>query len=305
MTKEYLLETKDYLEKYGSLGNYFRDFSKLYIMTTENINGFLSKYDLKDKSVLSVAGSGDQRLNSYMLGAKNVTVFDINPLTELHISLKDTAIKHINYEKFIYFFDIYSNKYNKEFDSLDGRIFREFKDYLDQETYEFYDYIINKSIYLKCRDIYADFDNELSTLKKMNNYLSLKSYYELRKKIKDKKINYIKSDIDELPEKLEGKKYDVILLSNISDYIHHVYPGNDIERFRELIERLKDNLNVNGIMQVGYIYSKYYRGDDVSEFHINDERHKYFPNFEFGVDFVDSYYDDGTYDKIITYKKKM
>ena len=303
MTKEHLIETKNYLEKFRSLGNYFRDFSKLYIMTTENISGFLSKYDLVGKSVLTVGGSGDQRLDSYMLGAKDVTTFDINPLTELHLKLKDTAIKHIDYEKFLYFFDIYTNKYNKEFDSLDPRIFKEFKEYLDEDTLFFFDYIINKSIYLKCRDIYVDFDNELSILKKMNNYLDLDSYYELRNKIQDKNIDFIKSDIDELPEKLNGKKYDMILLSNISDYIHHVYPGNDLERFRELIEKLKNNLNNNGIMQVGYIYSMYYRGEDVSEFHINEERHKYFPNYEFGVKFVDSYYDDGTYDKIITYKK--
>ena len=114
MEKEKLIEVKNYLEKYKVLGNYFRNFSKMYIMTTENINGFLNKYDLKDKSVLTVAGSGDQRLNSYLLGAKDVTCFDINPLTELHLKLKDAVIKNLDYDKFLYFFDIYSNKYNKE-----------------------------------------------------------------------------------------------------------------------------------------------------------------------------------------------
>lgn len=303
MEKEKLIEVKNYLEKYKVLGNYFRNFSKMYIMTTENINGFLNKYDLKDKSVLTVAGSGDQRLNSLLKGAKDVTCFDINPLTELHLKLKDTAIKNLDYDKFLYFFDIYSNKYNKEYSSLDSRIFKEFKDSLDEDAFSFYNYVINESIYLHCRDIYIDFDNELSILKNMNNYLDEKKYYELRNIIKDKKIDFIDSSIENLPYKIENRKFDMILLSNISDYIHHEYPDNELDRFRIVIDRLKNNLNDGGVIEVGYIYSYYNRGEDISDFHYNDLRHKYFPNDEFKTEFVDSYYGDGSYDKIITYKK--
>lgn len=298
-----LRKVREYLEKYGALNNSFNDYSKLYIMTTENINGFLSRYDLKDKNILTVAGSGDQRLNTYLLGANNVDCFDINPITELHLKLKDTAIKNIGFEKFIYFFDIYTNKYNKEYDSLDPRIFREFKDELDEDAKLFYNYVLNKSIYLRCRDIYIDFDNDYSVLRNMNNYLELDKYYELRNILNQKKINFIKSDIKDLPDKLEGKKYDMILLSNISDYVHHVYPDKSLENFRNLIEKLKQNLNMFGIIQIGYIYSMYARGEDISDFHFNDDRHKYFPTSEFKSVFVDSYYGDGSYDKVITYQK--
>jgi len=305
MDKAHLKEVKEYLEKFGALGNYFRDYSKLYIMTTENINGFLSRYNLNNKNILTVGGSGDQRYNAYLMGANEVDCFDINPITELHLKLKDAAIKNIDFEKFLYFFNIYTNKNNNEFESLDPRIFREFEQDLDEDARDFYNFVLNESIYLRCKDIYIDFDNEYQILKNMNNYLELNNYYKLKKILEKKKLSFMTSDVDELPDRLEGKKYDMILLSNISDYIHQVYPGNDIERFRELIDRLKQNLNMFGIIQVGYIYSMYSRGEDVSEFHINDERHKYFPTSEFHSIFVDSYYGDGSYDKVITYQKTM
>ena len=96
---------------------------------------------------------------------------------------------------------------------------------------------------------------------------------------------------------------DMILLSNISDYTHHIYDKDDLENYRILIDRLMDNLNLYGIMQVGYIYSFYGRGEDVSDFHVNKKRQEYFPTSIFHSCFVPSYYNDGSYDKVITYQK--
>ena len=104
MEKEYLEKLKSYFECTGRLSSTFGDYSKVYSMTTENIYSFLHNYDLKDKSVLTVGGSGDQRLNAYLLGARNVTCFDINPLVYEHLKLKDDAIRTLNFEKFLNFF---------------------------------------------------------------------------------------------------------------------------------------------------------------------------------------------------------
>ena len=45
---------------------------------------------------MTVASSGDRRLNAYLLGARNVTCFDINPITLLHMNLKDTIITNLS-----------------------------------------------------------------------------------------------------------------------------------------------------------------------------------------------------------------
>lgn len=297
MTKVELEQLKELL-KDSSFANNFGMFCRVYNMTTENIFGFLNNYDLRDKKVLTVAGSGDQRLNSYLLGASDVTCFDINPLTELNMELKDRALETLSLDEFLDFFGIV-NGYYDENSVLDFRLFDKFSILLDSDTYDFYNYVIQNN---KGKDIYFDGD-DLNVIEKINGYLNYENYLKLQNIIKNKKIKFIDTDIHSLPDRLNGEKFDMILLSNISDYTHHIYEEDDLKRFRELIDKLIDNLKLYGIMQVGYIYSRYGRGEDVSNFHINKYRHESFPTSVFHSKFVSSYYNDGTYDKIITYQK--
>ena len=297
MTKVELEQLKELL-KDRSFANNFGMFCRVYNMTTENIFGFLNSYDLKNKKVLTVAGSGDQRLNSYLLGARDVTCFDINPLTELNMELKDRAIETLTLDEFLDFFGII-NGYYDENSVLDFRLFDKFSILLDSDTYDFYNYVIQNN---KGKDIYFDGDN-LDVLEKMNGYFNYENYLKLQNIIKNKNIKFIDTDVHSLSDRLNGEKFDMILLSNISDYTHHIYPEDDLKHFRELIDRLMDNLKLYGIMQVGYIYSRYGRGEDISNFHINKYRHEYFPTSMFYSKFVNSYYNDSSYDKVITYQK--
>lgn len=301
MEIEYLEQLKAYIITNRKLSSDFGKFSKIYNMTTENIYGFLKNYDLKDKRILSVAGSGDQRLNAYLLGAKEVTCFDINPLTKLHLDLKDSAIANINFEKFLNFFNIYSRKYGSFFGALDFRIYDEFKDSLDSNTRYLFDEIINNSE-ISEKSIYFDFLNDVRILENMNGYLTPDTYEKMSTIIKKQRINFIESSIDELSSKLNGDKFDMILLSNISDYIHKIYGENGLEEYRKVIDKLTDNLELYGIMQVGYIYANYSKYDDVGNFRISSERNKYFPCNEFYSVVVDSY-QEGYKDKVITYQK--
>ena len=95
---------KAILEIYGILSPEFEKYGKVYLNTTENINGILSKINVKDKNILSVAGSGDQALNAYLHGAKSVTLFDINPLAFANTELKLTAARKLSFESFSEFF---------------------------------------------------------------------------------------------------------------------------------------------------------------------------------------------------------
>lgn len=302
MTKNEMEKLKSFISAKCGLDIQFGGYSKLYNMTTENIHGFLSTQNLKGKRVLTVAGSGDQRLTSYLLGASDVICFDINPLVEFQLDLKDTAIKELSFEEFIRFFGL-NNKKNIGDGFLHPMIFDKLKYLLDKDTNAFFDFIINDFPYNPRNKIYFGFEDQLSLLKNMNGYLDKSSYNRLASILDDKRIDFVNANVDNLPDILNGEKFDVILLSNISDYIHDIYPNNELERFRELIDRLMDNLNLYGVMQVGYIYSKYYRGENVSKFHYKDSRHKYFPTNMFYSLLVNSYYNDGSFDKIITYQK--
>lgn len=303
MNKEYLISAKKHLEKYGHLNPDFGTYSKIYSMTTENIYGFLKNYDLKNKKVLTVAASGDQRLNCYLLGASNVTCFDINPLAKLQLNLKDEALINLNYEKFIKFIGIYSKKYGDYYKTLDDQIFEELKDKIDFETYLLFNYIINENKNIKPRDIYFPFENELDKLIKMNNYLEQDSFNKLKKIMGHKKIDFIESNIKDLPDKLNNEKYDLILLSNISDYLYEIYPTQQLLKYRELIDSLYTHLNLYGTIQVGYIYSSYYKCEKTSRFINKESREKIFPSKDFHSVIVNSYYENNTYDKVITYQK--
>lgn len=301
MEKRDLERLLEYLNARGHLINDFTSYSKVYNMTTENISGFLNKYDLKGKKVLTVAGSGDQRLNSYLMGASDVTCFDVNDVCELHLKLKDAAIRELSLEDFIKFFGIITNKNEKHL--LDESIFNKFKHSLDLDAAMFYDHVLNNCSRSPGKCVYYDFDDRLKDMKEFNSYLNEKEYNKLKDIISDKKVDFINVNVANLPEILDGEKFDMILLSNISDYIHTIYPLDHLKKYRELIDKLIDNLNLYGVLQVGYIYSRYHKGAYISDFCFNEKRNKVFTLDVFHSVMVNSFYNDGTYDKVITYQK--
>lgn len=96
------------------------DFQKVYPFTTEDISGYLTQLDVENKKILTVGSSADQALNAILLGAREVTIFDINEEKEnfykikkdiiLNSSRKDFYNKVLNLKIFNYFDDIFSQK---------------------------------------------------------------------------------------------------------------------------------------------------------------------------------------------------
>ena len=71
----------------------FNSYSASYVFTTENINAYYDRLDLKDKSILTVVGSGDHILNAILRGAKKIDAFDISGYAILFYYLKEAAVK--------------------------------------------------------------------------------------------------------------------------------------------------------------------------------------------------------------------
>ena len=303
MTKKEIEKIIEYLNIKGTFSGNFKGYSLLYSMTTENISGFLNQYDLRNKRVLTVAGSGDQRYNCLLRGASEVTCFDVNPLVDLHLRLKDTAIKRLSHDEFLRFFGVRKDKNGKTF--LDKSIFNKIKNYLDEDVYLFYYYIINEFRGCPSQRAYNDFDYEYGHMTKLSNYISKDNYGKMSEIIDGKEIDFVNVNIANLPDILGKEKFDMILLSNISDYIHLFYGDNHMEVFKEIIDRLVDNLYVGGIMEVGYIYDEYSSKDDVSKFHIDKSRNRVFSKEEYPVQSVLGFYEKKSHDKIVTYQKKL
>lgn len=98
-----------------------------------------------------------------------------------------------------------------------------------------------------------------NSLKSMNTYMASKnSYNKLRKLLSEDsdKISYIEGNIINI-ESIKDKKYDVIITSNVLQYLDFFVPkGTSIEEtLQGLFKELKDHLTEKVILQLLYYYS--------------------------------------------------
>ena len=56
---------------------YNSEFSRIYSFATENVSGYIDHFDFNNKSLLTVGSSGDQILNAFYNGARDITLFDM------------------------------------------------------------------------------------------------------------------------------------------------------------------------------------------------------------------------------------
>lgn len=281
-----------------SLSSEFGKYSRIYFHTTENIIGFLRCFDLKDKDILTVAGSGDQMLNAYLMGAKNVTCFDINPLAFAQVQLKRGAVCSLSYDEYLDFF--FGNN------CLDWHLFEKSQGYLDENTLELFDYLYSnytpQEIY---NSIYYRIPYDIDNIRRMNGYLDRDNYAKLGMILKEKTPTFIESDITQLKSRIGQLKFDMILFSNISDSINKIYTGDDLEilkKYKRLIHSFIKSLNSFGTIQVGYIYDYYIKGQD-SLFACNSKRNIIFTSDEFHGINVESYRWHSDSDEVIIYQK--
>lgn len=232
------------------------NFLKLYPFTTENISGYLTNYDLNNSSVLTVGSSADQIINSYVSGAEDVTLFDINPFCKYFYDLKCAAIKVLSLEEFLTYFCYYNypKSFHKNKSSFNYSLYLKIRDYLTGESKEFWDVLYSsfKPIVIRKR-LFSDDENLFRVVIKSNDYLKEDNFNKLKKYILDLTPTFIQSDIRDICGSLK-QKYDYILLSNIACYIEGMYE-NVLPEFRKTILDLKEFLNTGGIMFMAYLYN--------------------------------------------------
>lgn len=290
---------KKILDTNEKLSRDFEEYGKIYLSTTENIKGIMYKIDLQGKNVLSVAGSGDQALNAYFNGAKQVTLFDVNPLAMAQAELKFTAAKKLSYEEFCEFFIPGVGNV------LNSKTFLKLSNYLKDDVADYYDYLFSNYTSSEILDktvfhIFSSVDN----LENLNDYMKKENFEKLPIILEGKEINYLESSLLDLPKNLKDM-YDAMLLSNISDSIQDMWDTNTLKSYKRFIHVLSKNLNKGGSIQCAYIYSNYNRQRKKSLFINTEERQKIFKEPEFKEWKIQTYYQNsGLDDTIIVYKKK-
>lgn len=289
------------IDQNGSLSSEFGIYSKCYLHTTENIKNFLEFCSIEGKDVLTVAGSGDQLLNAYALGAKRVDVFDINILTQYTLDFKISAVLALDYDEFISFF------FTSKGILLDPKTFSKVYTYLNEDTKEFFTRLINKYGNEKATSfIYYSIYPSFYKMRNMNVYLDEENYYKLKEILKHKTYNFIRTDILNLKDKLD-KKYDVIMFSNISDSIDKIFNTHgdeSLKKYKRLIHEYVKYLKSYGIIEAGYVYENYCKHGNQSSFSYKNQRQKIFTTDEFYSLYVPGYDLYSSKDSIIYYAKK-
>lgn len=77
-------------------------FDKVYPFTTEAINSYFPLLDLENKKLLTLGSSMDQVFNAILLGAKEITVYDINPYILDFYKIKKNALTSVDRNHFFH-----------------------------------------------------------------------------------------------------------------------------------------------------------------------------------------------------------
>lgn len=233
----------------------FNSLSQIYSFTTENIAGYFEHLNFIDKNILTVTASGDHIINAFYKGAKTVTGFDINYLALIFTELKLFALQQLEYEEFLQFFMINEkNDIDKNKNALDYEIYtNKLKKLLSKNVSKYWNMIyqnFNNNGY-ELRNSYI-FNNKYDNNNiKVSSNLYLKSewdYNKVKKEISQKEIILINSNYKDLNllNLPNLASCDIILMSNISDYIEKLYNRNSNyleEYLNEIIYKLKKQNN--------------------------------------------------------------
>lgn len=224
----------------------------IYPFTTENISGYIDKFNLKDKSLLTVGSSADQVINAILNGCKDITLLDINPYTKFYYYLKVASILTLDLDEFMRFlrYKDYPKVFvdNKEVFNIES--WNKIKIVLrliDYETYLFWDELIQTINSEKLRKRLFSLDEYNSNIiSNCNPYLKSQYIYEeTRGKVKNIRPTFINGNIFNIDLKRE---YDNIWLSNIGTTI------TKEEMIRTMTDNLAKFLNKDGLLLISYLY---------------------------------------------------
>ena len=171
---------------------------KIWERTNEDLDSLFKNVNFEDKNVLSVLASTDQVLASYYYGAKNVDTFDRNIIALYYYYLRKWCFTNLR--------DKYPSFYNiNRLLSMINAIYP--TNNLEAEAKRFWTFVLNN-------------DFEHSELFE-NSYCSLNGKYITEENLENtfnKRLSFQHAD---MCTKLNfRKKYDIIILSNMIEYLN-------------------------------------------------------------------------------------
>ena len=235
----------------------FSKYSGLYAFTNENLLATFNLLNLKNRTLLTVAGSGDGIFEAYLQGAKKVCCFDINCLAKYYIELKKASIIALDWEEFICFF--FNEPDNEKL--FQGRIYCKIRSFLKGDNLLFWDSLFIRYNGKKIRQskLFYTTEESYEFLSKTLSYLNPKNYEKLKeillKQENTKDISFTTANMLDISD-MFAEQFDVIYLSNIADYINEFYKKPYLENFKNDIENnFSTLLKENGQLVAAYMFA--------------------------------------------------
>lgn len=233
----------------------FQDNAPVYLFSNENIADQLRVLgDFNGARVLSVGASGDHAFGAYLAGAAHVDTFDINSLQRAVIDLKTVMVQHVSYENFMdFFFD------ERQF--FNTRILSQIQSKIPNNVQRMLqDYQLRGKNLFK----YEAGQNSAYSTKNIPYLKNKKSYMQLRD-VLPRRVPFYHCDMRDIKTPfadvtgMVGGRYDVILLSNIYDYVvpsSAVLSQEDNMKYfyREILEPMARRLLVRDGGRIAFRY---------------------------------------------------
>lgn len=231
----------------------FHKSSFIYKTTNEYISSYKDLITDKE-NIFSIIASGDQILNSILLGTKQVTGCDVSSFPKHFLNLKIAAILSLTLNEYINFF-IEKDSNGLEF-SYD--YYQKLSKNLNSNSLKFWNHLFN---FFDGDEIYNSmlFSHELynlESIREKNLYLEKENYELLKRKLLDIKIKYIEQDLSDY-KFIDNNSYDLVNLSSI------IYYGDlsNPENYDKLMKRF--NLTENGMI-ISYLNDIYFKNKFIS-----------------------------------------
>ena len=214
----------------------FNETAKLYSHANEHVSEIVDSMGRID-SCLTVASSGDQLLNLLAKDVYHIDTFDINQYANYYINLRLAGILGIRNIDELWEFLLRVN-------------YKGFQDaipYLDDKSLQFWNYVFskfspNELLFNVFRGDYEDID-----IIHDNNYFDTFVLTDIKQMVKRLERTHFNTHLLALDNCLKDKKYDVIYLSNIYDYVN-------TKKFLRFLRILRNHLTKNGKLYYSYQY---------------------------------------------------
>lgn len=246
----------------GKIVGRLRGFDLLYPTTNEHLPNLFKRLNTSGKKVLTVGSSGDQVLYSVLNGASEVTLVDVNPYAKMFLEYKIASIKTFTFDEFFKIFrfcrvkEIVDNETEKKNISstdefLNSAVYRKISHNMEAGAREFWD-----RYFLECKELYDGFISREKLFP--DSYLvNGEVYSRLSKELKkgNVKIDFINQNLKKVAPMLGDRKYDIMLFSNVLDYMQGFAVSRKASNFkRKIVDKLKKNLEPGGVMQIDYTF---------------------------------------------------